>query len=328
MSTAINTIGVLTSGGDSPGMNAAIRAVVRSALTKGLNVRGIIAGYKGMIEGDFIELQSRSVSNIIQRGGTILKSARCKEFHTQEGRSKAFNQLKENSIDALIVIGGDGSFTGAQIFSQEYNIPVVGIPGTIDNDITGTDFTIGFDTALNTIVEAVDKIRDTAASHDRLFFIEVMGRDSGYLALTAGVACGAEAIILPEVETDIQELIRILQAGAVKSKSSSIVIVGEGDKEKGKAFRIAQEIQTGFPYFETKVTVLGHIQRGGSPTAADRILASKLGSYAVQALLDGHSSVMAGIINNEVTLTSFKKAIKQHAPLDKYLLGIHPILST
>jgi len=324
----IKTIGVLTSGGDSPGMNAAIRAVVRTAIENGLFVKGIYNGFKGLIDGNYIDLNSRSVSNIIQRGGTILKSARCKEFHVKEGREKAFDSLRKANIDGLIVIGGDGTFAGAKVFFDEFGVPIIGLPGTIDNDIFGTDFTIGFDTALNTITEAVDKIRDTAASHDRLFFIEVMGRDSGCLALWSGVAGGAEEIILPESEFRIEQLINLLRKGAQLKKTSSIVIVGEGGGASGKAYKIAKQVCEIAVEFETKVIVLGHIQRGGKPSAFDRVLASRLGVISVYSIISGRSNCMVGWLNQKIEYTSFEKAIKRHSPLDESLLGLYKTLSS
>lgn len=326
MTKEINCLGVFTSGGDSPGMNAAIRAVVRTALSKGKRVFGIYSGYKGMIEGNVKEMQSSDVSNIIQRGGTILKTARSEEFRTEAGMQKAYESLRSHGIDAVVAIGGDGTFTGANIFSEKFDIPFVGLPGTIDNDLNGTDYTIGYDTAVNTVVEAVDKIRDTAASHDRLFLVEVMGRDAGFIALRSGISVGAEAILVPEEETHMQDLIDLLKAGWQRKKTSSVVMVAEGD-DAGGAFKIAERIKAEVPEYDTRVTVLGHIQRGGSPTAADRVLASRLGHAAVEALLKGEKGVAAGIVNNEVKLTPFSQAIKHNDTLNHSLLDLAQVLS-
>jgi 6-phosphofructokinase 1 len=312
-------IGVLTSGGDSPGMNAALRAVVRTAVYNQIEVVGIMEGFRGLIEGNFVELHARSVSNILQRGGTILRSARCRPFKTKEGREMAYQQVKNSGIEALVIIGGDGSFTGAKIFHEEFGIPYIGLPGTIDNDLFGTDYTIGFDTALNTIVEAVDRIKDTAASHNRIFFIEVMGRDTGYLALNAGVATGAEDVLIPEEITDVEELVHHLVEAKRNKKNSSIVIVAEGD-DSGGANRIAEKVQSMYKGFDTRVTVLGHIQRGGRPTANDRILASRLGNASIKALMEGKSDLMMGLVNNEVVETPISHAIEQDKILKKHLL--------
>jgi 6-phosphofructokinase 1 len=323
----IRKIGVLTSGGDAPGMNAAVRAVVRTAIFYGREVVGIYHGYRGLIENSFKNMGTGDVSSIIQLGGTILKTARSKEFMTKEGRELAYSNLKNAGIDALVVIGGDGTFTGARIFSQEFSFPIVGVPGTIDNDLYGTDFTIGYDTALNTIIEAVDKIRDTATAHERLFFIEVMGRDAGYLALNGGIASGAEAVLIPEADTDITTLENFIQNGFRKSKSSSIVLVAEGEKAGG-AFHIAKQVEKDFPQYDVRVTVLGHVQRGGSPTASDRILASRLGIASVEALLDDQQSVMVGIVNDEIQLVPFNRAIKYDKKLNPDLFKAIKILST
>ena len=323
----IKKIGVLTSGGDAPGMNAAVRAVTRTSIFYGREVVGIMHGYKGLIDNAFKPLISGDVSNIIQLGGTILKTARSKEFHTKEGREKAYKNLRDAGIDALVVIGGDGTFTGARIFAQEFGIPIVGIPGTIDNDLFGTDFTIGYDTALNTIIEAVDKIRDTATAHERLFFIEVMGRDAGFLALNGGIASGAEAVLIPETDTDLMTLENFIKSGYRKSKNSSIVLVAEGEKAGG-AFNIAKQVEKDYPQYDVRVTVLGHIQRGGSPTASDRILASRLGVAAVETLLDDQQSVMVGIENDEIELVPFNKAIKYDKVLNPKLLDSIRILSS
>ena len=323
---AVKHIGVFTSGGDSPGMNACIRAVVRSSIFHNVSITGILHGYQGMIDNDFISLNARSVSNTIHRGGTILKSARSKAFMEPEGRKTAWKNVREAGIDGLIAIGGDGTFRGAQLFTEEFDIPCIGIPGTIDNDLYGTDYTLGFDTAVNTAVNAIDKIRDTAASHDRLFFIEVMGRDAGYIALWAGISGGAEAILLPEEKTDVDQLIAHLQKGARNQKSSSIVIVCEGD-DLGGAGEIARQVNEKFPSFDTRVTVLGHVQRGGSPTVFDRMLGSRLGIAATEALLNGDRGKMAGILNNKIHFTDFSKATKQHSPMDPELLRYSRILA-
>lgn len=325
-SSSIQHIGVFTSGGDAPGMNACIRAVVRTALYHQLRVTGIMRGYEGMVGGEYEELSAKSVANIIQRGGTVLKTARSSEFKTPEGRKRAFEQLQRHGIDCLVAIGGDGTFTGASIFESEYDIPVIGIPGTIDNDLYGTDFTIGYDTAINTVTDAVDKVRDTAESHDRLFFVEVMGRDSGLIALRSGIGVGAEAILLPEVDNDLEKMYERLEKGR-KNKSSKIIIVAEGDNEGG-AFPIAQKVKERFPQYDTKVAVLGHIQRGGKPTCADRVLASRLGFAAVEALMEGKRGVMAGIVNHEVVFTPFEKAIKHVQELDPNWIRMIGILSS
>ena len=321
----IKNIGVFTSGGDSPGMNAAIRAVVRTALYYDIKVTGILRGYDGLISGDFIPMERKSVANIIQRGGTILKTARSEEFHTKEGRTKAFEQLQSNQIDALVAIGGDGTFTGANIFYDEFKIPVIGLPGTIDNDLIGTDFTIGYDTAINTVVEAVDKIRDTAESHDRLFIVEVMGRDSGLIALRSGIGSGAEAILIPESKTDLKALLSRLEVSR-KDKSSKIIIVAEGD-DAGGAFEIAKIVKDKFPLIDTRVSVLGHIQRGGPPSCMDRVLASRLGVAAVESLLQGKSAEMVGIVNGKIHFTPFIHAIKHTTEINSELLKIVDVLS-
>ncbi|WP_316810512.1 6-phosphofructokinase [Pedobacter heparinus] len=304
----IKNIGVLTSGGDAPGMNAAIRAVVRAAIYYDLDVTGILRGYEGLVHGDFIEMNRKSVANIIQRGGTILKTARSEAFKTKEGREQAHEQLKKHNIDALIVIGGDGTFTGANLFTNEFNFPVVGLPGTIDNDLQGTDFTIGYDTAINTVVNAVDKIRDTAESHDRLFIVEVMGRDSGLIALRSGIGVGAEAILIPEANMGVDGLITRLENGR-KDKASKIVIVAEGD-EVGGAFNVGEALKEKFPNYDIRVSVLGHIQRGGKPSCMDRVLASRFGVAAVEGVLAGQSGVMVGQVNREIVFTRFDHAIK------------------
>lgn len=326
MNQGIKCIGLLTSGGDAPGMNAAIRAVTRAAIFNGIRVKAIYRGYKGLITGEIVEFQTQNVSNIIQHGGTILKSARCVEFLTEEGRKIAYESLVREEIDALVVIGGDGTFTGARIFSQEYNIPIVGIPGTIDNDVYGTDSTVGYDTALNTIIDAVDKIRDTASSHDRLFFIEVMGRDAGFLALNSALASGAEAAIIPERETKVDQLDQLIRNGFRKSKNSSIVIVSESDVTGG-ANGLAERMRREHPEYDVRVSILGHIQRGGSPTAYDRILASRMGVAAIDALMDGLRNIMIGIVNDEMVYVPLAKAIKDDKPVKENLLGVLQILS-
>src|ERR1700761_2405446 len=324
----ISTIGVLTSGGDAPGMNPCIRAVVRTALFNNLKVIGIRQGYKGLIENDMYEMESRSVSNILNLGGTILKTARCLPFKTDEGMQTAYNNLKAQGVDALVVIGGDGTFTGALRFSKKFpDMSIIGIPGTIDNDLYGSTYTLGFDTATNTVIEAIDKIRDTADSHDRLFFVEVMGRDSGAIALRAGISCGAEAILLPEKETAIDELIENLKAGQHNKKSSSIVIVAEGDKNGG-AYEIARIVQKEIKTYDIKVTILGHLQRGGSPSAFDRVLGSRLGYAAVNALIRGHTQEMVGLRANHIKITSLEEALNQHEfKLEEDLMDMADILS-
>lgn len=306
-------------------MNAAIRAVVRTAYANGIEVYGIRRGYTGMIKGDIFPLESYSVSNIIQRGGTFLKSARSMEFMTQEGRRKAYENLKAFGIEGLVPIGGNGTFTGAGIFFDEYGIPAVGAPGTIDNDLYGTDYTIGFDTAVNTALEAIDKIRDTADSHDRIFFVEVMGRDSGYIAVQSGIGGGAELVMVPETETAIEEVIDTLKAGWSRSKTSSIIVVAEGDEEGG-AVEVAAKVKEHIPYGDIKVTTLGHVQRGGSPTAYDRILASRLGAACVEGLMNGMMNVMAGVINNEVVYTPFKDTITKSKPIHTDLIKLVNLL--
>jgi len=315
MNDKIKSIGVLTSGGDAPGMNAAIIAVVRTALYHDLKVFGIKQGYHGLVFNKIQEMRSQDVAAIIQRGGTILRTARCKEFMTEEGMQKAYDNIKKNEIDALIVIGGDGSFRGATEFSNRFKIPVVGIPGTIDNDIYGTDVTIGYDTALNTVVEAVDKIRDTASSHDRMFFIEVMGRDAGFLTLRAGLACGAEAILIPEVESDINKFVEYLENCYRRKKSSNIILVAEGEKEGG-AFEVVRKLKPYLEGYDVRVSVLGHIQRGGSPSAYDRYIATKIGIESVRALLNNKTSIMVGIVNDKLVHVPIEKAIKLHKNID------------
>ncbi len=328
MSKNIKKIGVLTSGGDSPGMNAAIRAVVRTCAYHTIECIGIYRGYQGMIEGDFKEMGPRSVNNIVNKGGTILKSARSKEFMTVEGRQKAYQHLINSKIDALVVIGGDGSFTGAEIFNNEYDFPVMGIPGTIDNDIFGTSHTLGYDTALNTVVEVIDKIRDTASSHNRLFFVEVMGRDAGHIALNAGIGAGAEEILIPEEDLGLERLLESLQKSKASGKSSSIVVVAEGDKMGKNVFELKDYVEEHMPEYDVRVSVLGHMQRGGAPSCYDRVLASRLGVKAVEALLEGKSNYMVGVIKDEVALTPLEQAIKGHYPIDKELLRVSDIMST
>ena len=315
----INCIGVLTSGGDAPGMNAAIRAVTRAAIFNGFRVKGIYRGYKGMLTDEIVEFKTQNVSNIIQMGGTILKTARCKEFQTPEGRKQAYDNLVKEGIDALVVIGGDGSLTGARVFATEYNFPIVGLPGTIDNDLYGTDHTIGYDTALNTIMQCVDKIRDTATSHERLFFIEVMGRDAGFLALNGAIATGCEAAIIPEISTEVDQLAELIQNGFRKSKNSSIVLVAESPITGG-AMGLAERVKNEYPQYDVRVSILGHLQRGGSPTATDRILASRMGAAAIDALLEDQRNVMIGVHNDEIVYVPFFKAIKNDKPIDRTLL--------
>lgn len=319
-------IGVYTSGGDAPGMNACLRAVVRTAVANDIEVVGIRRGYQGMIEGDFVKMEASSVSNIIQRGGTILKSSRCAQFRTPEGRQKAYDRLREAGVEGLVAIGGDGTFAGARVFASEFNMPVVGAPGTIDNDLYGTDMTIGFDTALNTAMDGIDKIRDTADSHNRLFFIEVMGRDAGFIALNSGIAGGAEAVLIPEQTTLIDDVITKLESGWLRHKTSSIIVVAEGD-DAGGAFEVAKKVNEKFSHYDTRVVVLGHIQRGGVPTCMDRVIASRLGNAAVEALMEGLSNVMVGIINNEVVHTSFHRACKYHQEVNPNLLKLVEVLS-
>ncbi len=323
----IKKVGVLTSGGDAPGMNAAIRGVTRTAIYYGLEVTGIRHGYHGMIHNHFVNLRAHSVSDILARGGTILKTARSMEFMEPEGRKLAYDNLKAAEIDAVVVIGGDGSLTGARVFCDEYfDIPFIGIPGTIDNDIFGTDYTIGYDTALNTVVEAVDKIRDTAGSHNRLFFIEVMGRDAGFIALKSGIACGAEAILIPEIHGQVQNLKDYLEKGFKRKKSSNIIIVAEGDEEGG-AFTIAEKVKEDFKDYDTRVSVLGHIQRGGTPSAYDRVSASTLGYASIEALMDDQKSIMVGFHNGEVDHIPFRKVIKLKKKVDPEQMQMVEILS-
>ena len=307
---AIKCIGILTSGGDAPGMNAAIRAVTRTAIYNGFTVKGILRGYRGLVTNEIVDFHSSSVSNIIQLGGTILKTARCEEFKSVEGRQQAYENLKAAGIDALVVIGGDGSLSGANIFAQEHDIPIVGLPGTIDNDLGGTDATIGYDTALNTIMEAVDKLRDTASSHERLFFVEVMGHTAGYLALNGAIATGSEAAIIPEMDTEV----------------SAIVIVAENPRTGG-AMGLAERVKKEFPQYDARVTILGHIQRGGSPSAQDRILASRMGAMAIQAIMEGQRNVMIGIQNNELVYVPFSRAVRHNKSINRDYVNLVKILS-
>ena len=317
----IKCIGILTSGGDAPGMNAAIRAVTRSAIYNGLKVKGIYRGYKGLITGEIKEFKTENVSNIIQLGGTILKTARCQEFKTPEGRQIAYETMQKEGIDALIVIGGDGSLTGARLLAQEYDVPCIGLPGTIDNDLFGTDTTIGYDTALNTILDAVDKIRDIATSHERLFFVEVMGRDAGFLALNGAIASGAEAAIIPEFNTEVDQLEEFINNGFRKSKNSSIVLVAESEITGG-AMHYAERVKNEFPQYDVRVSILGHLQRGGRPTAHDRIIASRMGVASIEALMEGQRNVMIGIENDQIVYVPFTKAIKNDKPIDRELVNV------
>lgn len=324
---AIKNIGLMTSGGDSPGMNAAIRAIVRTGIYNGLDVYGIRHGYQGMIDGDIFKMQTTDVANIIQRGGTILKTARSKEFMTPEGMQKAYDQLQKHGIDGLVLIGGDGTFTGATKFFEQYTIPAIGLPGTIDKDLSGTDFTIGFDTAVNTAVEAIDKIRDTADAHDRLFVVELMGRDAGYIALNSGIACGAEDILIPETVTDIEEVLCRIDRDERRKKTVHIIVVAEGD-DFGGSEKVMQTIKDRFPKLDVRNCVLGHIQRGGSPTYADRVLASRLGHAAVNALIAGTSQAMAGIVNGEVVFTPFQNVIKGTTPISPDMIEMIRVLAS
>ena len=322
----IRRLGVFTSGGDAPGMNAAIRAVVRTAVYHGLDVFGIYRGYEGMIEGDIVQMDKRDVGNIIHRGGTILKTARSERFRTPEGRKEAYAALRAKEIDGLIVIGGDGSFTGGRIFHEEYGIPVMGVPGTIDNDLYGTDYTIGFDTAVNTAIEALDRIRDTASSHNRLFFVEVMGRDTGYIALNTGIGSGAGAILIPESSVDLDILMSHLEKTEKNKKLFSLIVVAEGN-ENGNAQHLADEIKVRFPHYDTKVTIIGHLQRGGAPSALDRLLASRMGYTAVESIMKGHTNKMVGVQDNHIELVSFEDAITKRKAIDADLMRMADILS-
>ena len=327
MNFKLNKIGVLTSGGDSPGMNAAIRSVVRTCAFHQIECIGIYRGYEGMIEGDFRPLNARSVNYIVNKGGTFLKSARSNEFRTKAGRKQAYNHLTKEGVEALVLIGGDGTFNGGMIFNKEFNFPVIGIPGTIDNDISGTNFTLGYDTALNTVVDAIDKIRDTASSHKRLFFVEVMGRDVGHIALNAGVGSGAEEILVPEEDLGLERLLISLKKSKSSGKSSSIVVVAEGDKTGKNVFELRDYVEENLDGYDVRVSVLGHMQRGGSPSCFDRVLASKMGVKAVESLLEGKSNVMVGTINNKLQLCPLEKAIKGHSKIDKELIRVSDILS-
>jgi 6-phosphofructokinase 1 len=327
MTKRVTKIGVLTSGGDAPGMNAAVRAVVRTGIYHGLDVYGIMRGYTGMVENDIFRMESRSVANIIQRGGTILKTSRCKEFLTPEGRKKAYNNLKKIGINGLVIIGGDGSFRGAQTFSNEFDIPCVGLPGTIDKDIAGTDFTIGFDTAVNTAVEAIDKIRDTADAHDRLFIIEVMGRDAGYIALHSGIATGAENILIPERKTDIEEIIKQLAEKERRHKLVNLIVVAEGD-DFGGADEVGRIIKERLPIQEVRVCILGHIQRGGSPSCFDRLIASRMGYSAVDCLIEGRFNVFVGMVNNRMHYTPLNEAVKKKQRINEEWMKIVKILAS
>lgn len=327
MQKKVNRIAVLTSGGDSPGMNAAVRAVVRTGLYNGLEVFGIMRGYQGLIEDDIFKMESRSVANIIQRGGTILKTARCKEFYQPEGRKKAFDILKKRGIDGLVIIGGDGSFKGATMLSKEYDIPCIGIAGTIDKDIVGTDFTIGFDTAVNTAVEAIDKIRDTADAHDRLFIVEVMGRDAGYIALHSGIATGAESILIPERKTDIESVIASLQEKERRKKLVNIIVVAEGD-EFGGADQVSKVVKERLPHIDARVCILGHIQRGGSPSCLDRLIASRMGYHAVESLIEGRHNVFVGILNNRMNYVPLDSVGKKKGKISEEWMKIVKILAS
>ena len=328
MTSKIRKIGVLTSGGDSPGMNAAIRSVVRTCAYHNVECVGIYRGYQGMIEGDFKEMGPRTVNNIINKGGTVLKSARSKEFMTVEGRKKAHENLVAAGVDALVVIGGDGSFTGAEVFNSEYGFPVMGIPGTIDNDIFGTSHTLGYDTALNTVVDCIDKIRDTASSHNRLFLVEVMGRDAGHIALNAGIGAGAEEILIPEENLGLERLLESLQKSKASGKSSSIVVIAEGDKIGKNVFELKDYIEENLPEYDIRVSVLGHMQRGGSPSCFDRVLASRLGVKAVESIIEGKTNFMVGLLNDKVALTPLEQAIKGSSEIDKDLLRVSDIMTT
>lgn len=327
MANKVTKIGVMTSGGDSPGMNAATRAVVRTAIYNGLEAYGIMRGYAGMIDNDIVPMHSRSVANIIQRGGTILKTARCKEFFSAEGRKKAYDNLKKLGINGLVIIGGDGSFKGADIFSREFDIPCIGLPGTIDKDIAGTDFTIGFDTAVNTAVEAIDKIRDTADAHDRLFIIEVMGRDAGYIALHSGIATGAESILIPERKTDIEELVNSLQEKERRKKLVNLIVVAEGENFGG-GNEVSKFIKSQLPNADVRVCILGHIQRGGAPTCLDRVIASRMGYSAIECLMEGRHNVMVGILNNRMHYTPLEKAVKAKQKINNDWMKIVKILAS
>ncbi|MBL6668918.1 MAG: 6-phosphofructokinase [Flavobacteriaceae bacterium] len=327
MKSKVNRIAVLTSGGDAPGMNAAVRAVVRTAVFYNITCFAVYKGYQGLIDGDFEEMNARSVNNIVNKGGTILKSARCLEFRTIEGREKALKNIQKHKIDGLIVIGGDGTFTGAMVFQKEHNIPVIGIPGTIDNDISGTTSTIGYDTALNTVIGAIDKIRDTAISHNRLFFVEVMGRDAGHIALNAGIGAGAEEILIPEEDMGLDRLLESLKRSEKTGKQSSIVVIAEGDKTGKNVFEIASYVEQNMPYYEVRVSVLGHMQRGGAPSCFDRVLASRMGVHAVESIIDGKTNMMVGLMHEKMTLYPLQDAIKGKSKISKDLIRVSDILT-
>ncbi|PDH43982.1 MAG: 6-phosphofructokinase [Flavobacteriales bacterium MED-G22] len=327
MKSKVNRIAVLTSGGDAPGMNAAVRAVVRTAVFHNITCFAVYKGYQGLIDGDFEEMNARSVNNIVNKGGTILKSARCLEFRTIEGREKALKNIQKYKIDGLIVIGGDGTFTGAMVFQKEHNIPVIGIPGTIDNDISGTTSTIGYDTALNTVIGAIDKIRDTAISHNRLFFVEVMGRDAGHIALNAGIGAGAEEILIPEEDMGLDRLLESLKRSEKTGKQSSIVVIAEGDKTGKNVFEIASYVEQNMPYYEVRVSVLGHMQRGGAPSCFDRVLASRMGVHAVESIIDGKTNMMVGLMHEKMTLYPLQDAIKGKSKISKDLIRVSDILT-
>ena len=324
----IKKIAVLTSGGDSPGMNTALRAVVRTCAYSKIECVGVSRGFQGLINGEINNLNTRSVRGIINRGGTMLYSARSKEFISKAGRIKAYENVKKYKIDALVIIGGDGSFTGAMIFQKEFNVPVIGIPGTIDNDLFGTSHTLGYDTALNTVMEAIDKIRDTAISHDRLFFVEVMGRDAGHIALNSGIAIGAQEILIPEENIGIDELVISLKKSKKSGKTSSIVVVAEGDKTGKNVFELAKNVEKKFPDYEIKVSVLGHMQRGGSPSCFDRVLATRMGVKAVESLIEGDFSHMVGVTEGKLCLTPLKLAIKGKSKINSELLRVSEIMNT
>tara|TARA_A100000164_G_scaffold378355_1_gene419713 strand:- start:1074 stop:2060 length:987 start_codon:yes stop_codon:yes gene_type:complete len=327
MKSKVNRIAVLTSGGDAPGMNAAVRAVVRTAAFNNITCFAVYKGYQGLIDGDFEKMNARSVNNIVNKGGTILKSARCLEFRTIEGREKALKSIQKYKIDGLIVIGGDGTFTGAMVFQKEHNVPVIGIPGTIDNDISGTTSTIGYDTALNTVIGAIDKIRDTAISHNRLFFVEVMGRDAGHIALNAGIGAGAEEILIPEEDMGLDRLLESLKRSEKTGKQSSIVVIAEGDKTGKNVFEIASYVEQNMPYYEVRVSVLGHMQRGGTPSCYDRVLASRMGVHAVESIIDGKTNMMVGLIHEKMTLYPLQDAIKGKSKISKDLIRVSDILT-
>ena len=328
MGKEIKCVGILTSGGDAPGMNAAIRAITRAAIYHGLKVKAIYRGYKGLITGEIKEFQTHDVSNIIQRGGTILKTSRCEEFKTPEGRALAYETMVREGIDALVVVGGDGSITGAYNLAKEFDIPCIALPGTIDNDLYGTDTTIGYDTALNTIMECIDKIRDTASSHERLFIVEVMGRDAGFLALNGTIATGAEACVLPEIDPEFEKITQFISNGLRRTKSSSIVLFAEGREKDYNIMEVAENMREKFPELDVRVSILGYLQRGGSPTASDRILASRLGVAAIESLLEGQRNIMVGLRNNEIVYIPFTKAIKDDKPLDKDVVRAQEIMAS